>query len=70
LAQARDQVVISRNGSGTQPASAEQYRQAFLPLDEEPGGEVLLSMIGRFMTPTQLGFRALSRGVLGFNQPG
>jgi hypothetical protein len=50
--------------------SAEQYREAFLPLDEEPGVEFVMGMIGKFMTPTQMEFRRFDLpefGKLAFN---
>jgi hypothetical protein len=37
--------------------TGEQYRDAFLILDEEPGVEFVIGMIGRFMSPTQMEFR-------------
>jgi hypothetical protein len=51
--------------------SAEQYRQAFLLLDEEPGVELVMGMIGKFMTPTQLEFRRFDPAdFAGFDEPG
>ena len=35
----------------------EQYRDAFLLIDEEPGVEFVIGMIGKFMSPTQMEFR-------------
>jgi hypothetical protein len=37
--------------------TGEQYRDAFLILDEEPGVEFVIGMIGKFMSPTQMEFR-------------
>jgi hypothetical protein len=52
----------SRFGKGAQPApealSVKQYREAFMPIDEEPGVELVTGMIGKFMTPRQLEFRS------------
>lgn len=31
--------------------TSEQYRQAFLLMDEEPGAEFVIGMTGKFMTP-------------------
>jgi hypothetical protein len=51
--------------------SAEQYREAFLPIAEQPGVEVVLGMIGKFMTPTQMEFRRFEPAEFaGFDQPG
>jgi hypothetical protein len=36
--------------------TSEQYRQAFLLIDEEPGTEFVIGMIGKFMSPTQMEF--------------
>jgi hypothetical protein len=50
-----------RPGRAVPPApetlTGEQYRQAFLLIDEEPGTEFVIGMIGKFMTPTQMEFR-------------
>jgi hypothetical protein len=37
--------------------TGEQYRDAFLLIDEEPGVEFVIGMIGKFMSPTQMEFR-------------
>jgi hypothetical protein len=37
--------------------TSEQYRQAFLLIDEEPGTEFVIGMIGKFMSPAQMEFR-------------
>ena len=43
--------------------TGEQYRDAFLLIDEEPGVEFVIGMIGKFMSPTQMEFRRGSGGV-------
>jgi hypothetical protein len=49
------------SGEATPPApdalTGEQYRQAFLLIDEQPGVEFVIGMIGKFMSPTQMEFR-------------
>ena len=51
--------------------SAEEAGQAFLPLDEEPGVEFIVGMIGKFMSPTQLEFRRFQAAEFaGFSEPG
>lgn len=65
----------SRARSASPPAgatlAAEQYRQAFLLIDEEPGAEAVLGMIGKFMSPTQLEFRRFDPPEFaGFAEPG
>jgi hypothetical protein len=51
--------------------SAEQYRQAFLPVAEEPGVELVLAMIGKFMSARQLEFRRFDPPEFaGFSEPG
>ena len=51
--------------------SAEQAGQAFLPLDEQPGVEFVVGMIGKFMSPTQLEFRRFQADEFaGFTEPG
>ncbi len=58
-----------------QPASealtSEQYRQAFLLIDEEPGTEFVIGMIGKFMSPTQMEFHRFDPPQFaGFAEPG
>ena len=53
---------LGRRGHGAVPAdpgglASEQYRQAFLLIDEDPGTEFVIGMIGKFMSPTQMEFR-------------
>ena len=51
--------------------TSEQYRQAFLPVDEEPGMEFVIRMIGKFMSPTQMEFRRFDPPQFaGFGEPG
>jgi hypothetical protein len=53
------------------PLTSEQYRQAFLLIDEEPGAEFVIGMIGKFMTPTQMEFRRFDPPQFaGFGEPG
>lgn len=64
-----------RTGQAGAPAaealSSEQYRQAFLLIDEEPGTEFVIGMIGMFMSPTQLEFRRFDPPQFaGFGEPG
>jgi hypothetical protein len=40
-----------------QALPADEYREAFVVIDEEPGMEFVVGMIGKFMTSTQLEFR-------------
>jgi hypothetical protein len=65
---------FGRSGRGApapEALSAEQYREAFLPIAEQPGVEVVLGMIGKFMTPTQMEFRRFQAAEFaGFDQPG
>jgi hypothetical protein len=37
--------------------ASEQYRQAFLLIDEEPGTEFVIGMIGKFTSPREMEFR-------------
>lgn len=53
---------LRRRSPGAVPPAAEaltsdQYRQAFLLIDEEPGVEFVIGMIGKFMSPAQMEFR-------------
>lgn len=51
--------------------TSEQYRQAFLLIDEEPGTEFVIGMIGKFMSPTQMEFRRFDPPQFaGFGEPG
>jgi hypothetical protein len=51
--------------------TSEQYRQAFLPVAEEPGMEFVIGMIGKFMSPTQMEFRRFDPPEFaGFGEPG
>jgi hypothetical protein len=51
--------------------ASEQYRQAFLLIDEEPGAEFVIGMIGKFMRPTQMEFRRFDPPQFaGFGDPG
>lgn len=60
-----------REAAAPEALSAEQYRQAFLPLDEEPGVELVMGMIGKFMSFTQMEFRRFDAGEFaGFSEPG
>lgn len=57
--------------SASEALSAEQYRQAFLVLDEELGVELVMGMIGKFMSPTQMEFRRFDPPEFaGFSEPG
>jgi hypothetical protein len=50
---------------------SEQYRQAFLLIDEEPGTEFVIGMIGKFMSPAQMEFRRFDPPQFaGFGEPG
>ncbi|MGI6874153.1 hypothetical protein [Amycolatopsis sp. 3B14] len=50
---------------------AEEYQAAFVLLDERPGTEFVVGMIGKFMTATQLEFRRFEPGEFaGFDEPG
>lgn len=54
-----------------QALTSEQYRQAFLLIDEDPGTEVVIGMIGKFMSLTQLEFRRFDPPQFaGFGDPG
>ena len=62
-----------RPGTGSQPEalSSEQYRDAFLALAEEPGVEFVIGVIGKFSSPTELGFRRFQPAEFaGFAEPG
>lgn len=51
--------------------TSEQYRQAFLLIDEEPGTEFVIGMIGKFMSPTQMEFHRFDPPQFaGFGEPG
>ena len=51
--------------------TSEQYREAFLLIDEEPGTELVIGMIGKFMSPTQMEFRRFDPPQFaGFGEPG
>jgi hypothetical protein len=51
--------------------SADEYREAFVVLDEEPGREFVVGMIGKFMKPTQLEFHPFEPGQFrNFDEPG
>jgi hypothetical protein len=51
--------------------AADRYRDAFLLIDEEPGVEYVIGMIGKFMTARQLEFRAFAPAEFaGFGEPG
>jgi len=51
--------------------TSEQYRQAFLLIDEEPGTEFVIGMIGKFMSPAQMEFRRFDPPEFaGFGEPG
>jgi hypothetical protein len=51
--------------------TSEQYRQAFLLIDEEPGTEFVIGMIGKFMSPAQMEFRRFDPPQFaGFDEPG
>jgi hypothetical protein len=51
--------------------TSEQYRQAFLLIDEEAGTEFVIGMIGKFMSPTQMEFRRFDPPQFaGFGEPG
>jgi hypothetical protein len=63
----------SRGGGAPVPErlSSEQYREAFLVIDEEPGVEFVIGMIGKFMKPTQMEFRRFEPPEFaGFDEPG
>lgn len=65
----------ARRGEAASPAAgalhAEQYRQAFLAIDEEPGTELVMGMIGKFMSPAQMEFRRFDPPEFaGFSEPG
>jgi hypothetical protein len=67
--------VAARHRDGGRPApqtlAADQAGQAFLPLDEEPGAEFVVGMIGKFMSATQLEFREFQPAEFaGFTEPG
>jgi hypothetical protein len=50
---------------------SEQYRQAFLLIDEEQGEELVIGMIGKFMSPTQMEFHRFDPPQFaGFDEPG
>lgn len=64
-----------RSRRAARPAPEElstwQYRQAFLLIDEEPGAEFVIGMIGKFMSPIQLEFRRFDPPEFaGFGEPG
>ena len=67
---------LGRRARGAVPAdpeglASEQYRQAFLLIDEEPGTEFVIGMIGKFMSPTQMEFRRFDPPQFaGFGEPG
>jgi hypothetical protein len=55
----------------SQALTSEQYRQAFLLIDEEPGTEFIIGMIGKFMSPTQMEFHRFDPPQFaGFGEPG
>jgi hypothetical protein len=55
----------------SQALTSEQYRQAFLLIDEEPGTEFVIGMIGKFMSPTQMEFHRFDPPQFaGFGEPG
>lgn len=67
--------IADRLRGGAEPPpealSAEEYQRAFVLLDERPGTEFVVGMIGKFMTATQLEFRRLEPGEFtGFAEPG
>ena len=64
-----------RSRSATPPApealTGEQYRQAFVLIDEQPGVEFVIGMIGKFMSPTQMEFRRFDPPQFAaFSEPG
>jgi hypothetical protein len=51
--------------------ASEQYRQAFLQIDEQPGTEFVIGMIGKFMSPGQMEFRRFDPPQFAaFDEPG
>jgi hypothetical protein len=57
--------------SAPETLSADEYREAFVLLDEKPGVEFVVGMIGKFMTATQLEFRRFApHEFASFDAPG
>ncbi|MBU1276637.1 MAG: hypothetical protein KJ720_14780 [Proteobacteria bacterium] len=53
-----------------EPSLANMQKMGFLILDEEPGRELVLGVVGRFWLPTGGVQRVSPRGFLEFDQPG
>jgi hypothetical protein len=67
--------LAARHRDGGTPAPerlpADRAGEAFLPLDEQPGVEFVVGMIGKFMSATQLEFRRFEPAEFaGFTEPG
>ncbi len=62
---------LRRSPAAPGALSADEATEAFVVLDEEPGREFVVGMIGKFMALTELEFRRIEpAGFAGFTEPG